>query len=105
MRVEAVNSVYYSNKQKPNVKRFCKPTCSSMQNVSFSGKHDCAKFFGGLFGTLGTLGAIGGTVIMTGGVALPFVLGYGALSAGSGLVIGHMMDKDGNNKNKDDENK
>ena len=45
---------------------------------------------------MGTLGAIGGTLLMTGGIALPIVLGYGAACAGCGGVLGHIIDKGGN---------
>ena len=62
------------------------------QQPVFHGKHEATKVLGGLFGAVGTLGAICGTVIITGGVALPMVLGYGALSAGSGAVLGHILD-------------
>ena len=92
MRVNSINN--YSCKHPTNIRNV------KQKNVSFDGKHDCAKFLGGLFGTLDTLGAIGGTVIMTGGVALPFVIGYGALSAGSGLLLGHQMDKAADKENK-----
>lgn len=63
------------------------------QQPTFQGKHDAMKLFGGLFGALGTLGAIGGTIIMTGGVALPVVLAYGAGCAGTGAALGHILDK------------
>jgi len=81
-----------------NFNYYSKPTTiqrkqNYVQQPAFQGKHSSAKFLGGLFGTLGTLGAIGGTIIMTGGVALPMVLGYGALSAGSGAILGHIIDK------------
>ena len=63
------------------------------QQPTFQGKHYCTKLLGGTFGTLGTLGAIGGTIIMSGGVLLPFVIGYGAVCAGVGATLGHMLDK------------
>ena len=50
-------------------------------------------------GTLGTLGAIGGTIIMTGGVALPAVIAYGAgctlIGAGVGQGVGLVLSKVG----------
>ena len=62
--------------------------------ISFkNGKHECAKFFGGLAGTLGTLGAVGGTIIMTGGVALLPVIVYGTGCTLIGTAIGHVVDK------------
>jgi hypothetical protein len=42
---------------------------------------------------LATLGAIGGSLVLSGGLSLPFILGYGAIGAASGAVIGHRIDK------------
>ena len=87
MRINPVSSVnYYGPKQ---AKIHSKQNCVQIQQPSFQGKHSSAKFWGGLFGTVGTLGA----VIYTGGAALPFVIGYGALSAWSGAILGHIIDK------------
>ena len=61
---------------------------------NFEGRHDCAKLFGGICAGLGTLGALGGIAIMTGGVSLIPTLAYGALCGGIGAVGGHMVDKD-----------
>ncbi|DAA99975.1 TPA: hypothetical protein CPT89_08785 [Candidatus Gastranaerophilales bacterium HUM_11] len=55
------------------------------QSVSFQGKHSFAKGFAGIAGLLGTAGAVGGILIMTGGL--------GAASAGAGAVVGHQLDK------------
>ena len=75
-----------------------------LKHPSFqNGKHECAKFFGGLAGTLGTLGAIGGTIIMTGGVAIPAVIGYGAVCTAIGTGIGHAIDKEAEKNTPDDE--
>lgn len=66
------------------------------QNRAFQGKHSFAKGFAGIAGLLGTAGAVGGILIMTGGLgaaALPWILGYGAASAGAGAVVGHQLDK------------
>lgn len=38
------------------------------QSVSFQGKHSFAKGFAGIAGLLGTAGAVGGILIMTGGL-------------------------------------
>ncbi len=83
-------------------------TQSQNDTVSFTSKHTFAKGFAGVFGTAGTLAAIGGMLIMTGGLgaaALPFIAGYGAVSAGIGASIGHQLDKvdkdDEDNNNKD----
>ena len=67
---------------------------------SFGHKHTSAKFWGGLFGTLATAGAIGGSLIMSGGLSLPFILGYGALGAASGAYLGHKIDKGAEEANK-----
>ena len=74
------------------VKNARKPKTHNSQ-VNFQGKHDCAKFFGGLCASLGTLGALGGIAIMTGGVSLIPTLAYGALCGGIGAAGGHMIDK------------
>jgi len=60
---------------------------------NFNGKHECAKFFGGICAGLGTLGALGGIAIMTGGISLIPTLAYGALCGGIGAAGGHMVDK------------
>lgn len=89
MRVNPI-SVNYQN---------CKPRTMvkvHVQQPTFQGKHSTAKFLGGVFGAMGTLGAVCGTIIMTGGVALPIVLGYGATCAGCGGILGHIIDKGGN---------
>ena len=46
-------------------------------HVNFNGKHDGAKIFGGICAGLGTLGALGGIAIMTGGVSLIPTIAYG----------------------------
>jgi len=63
------------------------------QHVTFEGKHSGAKILGGLFGTIAAAGAIGGSLIMSGGLALPFIIGYGAVGAAGGAMIGHQIDK------------
>ena len=88
MRINPISVNYQSCKPKTKIqptKVHCQPT--------FQGKHSTAKILGGIFGAMGTLGAIGGTIIMTGGVALPIVLGYGATCAGCGGFLGHIIDK------------
>lgn len=81
MRVNPISQNNYYNCTKP------------VNSPKFEGKHASAKFLGGVFGTMATLGAIAGTVIMSGGVVIPAVLAYGALGAASGAVIGHKIDK------------
>ena len=63
-------------------------------NVRFQGKHSCAKWGAALFGGAATLGAIGGSLIMTGGLsAIPLLAAYVGIGAGSGALIGHSIDK------------
>ena len=62
--------------------------------INFQGRHDCAKLLGGIGAGLGTLGALGGIAIMTGGISLIPTLAYGALCGGIGAVGGHLVDKD-----------
>ena len=72
---------------------------------NFKGKNDCAKLIGGIAGSLGTAGAIGGTILMTGGISLPFVLAYGGLCTLLGAGVGHAIDKDSSDShNKYDKN-
>ena len=87
MKVSPICSNYY------NSKRNYQKTAKNVQ-PNFQGKHDCAKALGGIFGAAGTLGALGGIAIMTGGVSLIPTLLYGSLCAGIGGSLGHMIDKD-----------
>ena len=89
MRINPINVNYPNCKPKTTVK-------AHVQQPAFQGKHSTAKFLGGVFGAMGTLGAIGGTILMTGGLALPIVLGYGAACTGCGAALGHIIDKGGN---------
>ena len=61
--------------------------------INCKSKHQCAKTFGGICAGLGTLGALGGIAIMTGGVSLVPTLIYGAFCGGIGAVGGHIIDK------------
>lgn len=71
------------------------PTASPACNtLSFEGKHTYAKTFTGIAGTIGTLSAIGGSLIMTGGLSLPIIAGYGAICALSGTVVGAVLDSE-----------
>ena len=85
MRVNPINVNYQQKYTIAKKSQFSQPT--------FEGKHESAKALGGLFGTLATLGAIGGSLVLSGGLSLPFILGYGAIGAASGAVIGHRIDK------------
>ena len=98
MRVSAINVNYPSvakaqKIQKQNLTNYSEPT--------FSGKNQYAKLGAGIAGGLGTLGAIGGLLIMTGGLALPAILAYGGTCAAIGAGVGHQIDKD-IEKNPDD---
>ena len=97
MRVSSVSLNYSVN---PKIK--CQP--KPVLNVNFRGKHDCAKLLGGAFAGLGTLGALGGIAIMTGGVSLIPTLIYGSCCGGAGAILGNMIDKghkDGESDKKD----
>ena len=78
----------------------CSTVCSankqkriSQSQPNFNGKHDTAKIFGVVAAGLGTLGALGGIAIMTGGISLIPTLAYGAICGGIGAAGGHMIDK------------
>ena len=89
MKVSSVSVSY------PNYSRKCCVKNGKVtQQSAFRGRHDCAKFFGGLTASLGTLGALGGIAIMTGGISIPITLAYGAFCGGIGAGVGHMIDKD-----------
>lgn len=92
MRVSPISVNYQRQKYATNKVRNEKPT-EVTDNVQFKGKHDCAKFFGGTFGVLGTLGALGGIAIMTGGISLIPTLIYGATCATGGVLLGNELDK------------
>jgi hypothetical protein len=83
MRISPISSNYYGVRK----------TNCNQKKVQFQGKHDCAKFFGSVAAGLGTLGALGGIAIMTGGVSLIPTLAYGALCGGIGAAGGHLIDK------------
>ena len=91
----SVSTNYSSQKKMLNQKKVVGTLEKQNSSVDFRGKHTCAKVLAGTCGTLGTLGAIGGTVIMTGGVALPFVLAYGAICAASGAILGYTIENSG----------
>ena len=73
------------------------PVCmnySITPKVSFQGKHTCMKWGAAIFGSAAALGAIGGSIIMTGGLsAIPLLAAYAGLGAGTGAIIGHTVDK------------
>lgn len=92
MRVNPINLNY----QKPM------PIIKRTRSVNFEGKHDCAKVLGGICGGIGTLGALGGLAIMTGGISIIPTLAYGAICTGLGAAIGHALDKsEGNSDERD----
>lgn len=63
-------------------------------NVQFQGKHTCAKTLATLFGGAAAAGAIGGSILMSGGLAaIPWIAAYIGIGAGSGAIIGHSIDK------------
>ena len=67
---------------------------NAQSQVQFQGKHSGLKWGAVIFGGMATLGAVGGTIIMSGGTAaIPLALAYIGLGAGSGAIIGHQIDK------------
>lgn len=92
MRVSPISVNYQIPKYTANKLRNEKPT-EVADNVQFKGKHDCAKLLGSTFGALGTLGAMGGIAIMTGGISLIPTLIYGATCATGGVLLGNELDK------------
>ncbi len=97
MRINPI-SVTYAN-QPARAKRASLKTdlpAPQTSEPAFKGKHTCAKGLAAIFGALGTAGAVGGILIMTGGLAAPalgMIAAYGGLSAASGAIIGHEIDK------------
>ena len=66
----------------------------NVHKVQFKGKHTYAKWGAAIFGSAATIGAIGGSIIMTGGIsAIPILAAYIGVGAGSGALIGHSIDK------------
>ena len=62
--------------------------------VQFQGKNTCAKTLAALFGGAAAAGAIGGSILMSGGLAaIPWIAAYIGIGAGSGALIGHSIDK------------
>ena len=80
------------------------PVCvnySTAPKVHFKGKHTCMKWGAAIFGSAATLGAIGGSIIMTGGLsAIPLLAAYIGVGAGTGAIIGHTIDKGDKNFDK-----
>lgn len=67
--------------------------CSQVQ---FQGKHSGLKWGATIFGSIAAVGAIGGSLIMTGGLsAIPLLATYVGIGAGTGAIIGHSIDKKG----------
>ena len=86
MKVYPVCSNYYRNNQ---------PKCHSKiqsKQVTFTGKHDCAKWLAAICTGVGTVGAIGGA-LMTGGISIIPTLAYGAFCGSIGAIGGHIIDK------------
>lgn len=80
-----------ANYQSASVKTRKIPPYSQVQ---FQSKHSGMKWGTIIFGGMATLGAVGGTILMSGGVAaIPWALAYIGIGAGSGAVIGHQIDK------------
>ena len=73
---------------------------NSSKRVHFQGKHSGMKWGAAIFGGAATAGVIGGTILMSGGLAvIPWALAYIGIGAGTGALIGNEIDK-GNRNNK-----
>lgn len=103
MKIQPISNNRYGLRQSIQQTKLEKREQSPIQSPNFEGKHDCAKFIGGAFGIMGTLGAIGGTILL-GGFSLPIVAAYGAVSALMGAGIGHEIDKGIEKQEKEDSN-
>lgn len=104
MKISSIQT-YNSNRNYCRSGSSKKLSASQGTSVSFGRGHEYTKALAGIFGAAGTVGAIGGILIMTGGLGaatLPFIAGYGAASAGAGAILGHQVDKsDKNDKDKE----
>ena len=108
MRINPITNVSYTTNrnyikkiQQTTQEPIGQPVEKPIEQPTFKSKYGFTKGLAGIFGTIGTLGAIGGTVIMTGGIALPFVLGYGAACTASGAAVGYVIDTAGEDAKKD----
>ena len=99
MKIQSINNYYIPHKQ--TAPKTHTITHTTQLTPAFQGKYTYTKAIGGLFGTAGALGAVIGTAIL-GGISLPIIAVYTAISAASGAIIGHEFDK--NNKNDEDNN-
>ncbi len=104
MKIQAISNNHYGSRPSVYQTKHERREQIPIQSPTFEGKHDCAKFFGGVTGVLGTLGAIGGTILL-GGFSLPIVAAYGAASALLGVGIGHEIDKGIEKQEKEDSDK
>ena len=66
---------------------------NNQSQIQFQGLKG-AKWGAAIFGTAATIGAISGSIIMTGGIsAIPLLAAYVGIGAGSGALIGHTIEK------------
>ena len=100
MRINSINNYSYTNR---GIKVKNSLSNNHTNALSFQGKRTFTKLLGGMFGATGTVGAIGGSLIMSGGILLPIVLLYGGASAVAGAVLGHMIDSPDNKKSENEE--
>ena len=96
MRISPINTSYSSHNYQTR-KTYLRNVTSELQptlHPTFK-RHEAKKILTPLFGVTGAIAAVGGTALM-GGVWVPAVLAYGALSALTGLLIGRELDKKDN---------
>ena len=106
MYISPINTKYFNTFYSKNSNKFSKEYNKEYNNrknipynTSFKNKYHFTKRFSSIFGLSATLAAGFLSLIISGGLStIPMILGYGALSALSGAVIGYSVDKFNRNK-------
>ena len=94
MKINHVN-FYQNSNSCQRIKSSNQSKHLTVQNSpNFHGNYNMTKILGGTFGTIAAVSAAGFVAFSSGLLAsVPFILGYGAIGAGSGAIIGRLMDK------------
>lgn len=86
MRISPINA--YGVQSTKSIRKF-----NNNSQVQFQGLKG-AKSGAAVFGAAAALGAIGGSIIMTGGIAaIPLLATYIGIGAGSGAVLGYILEE------------